>query len=406
MRADSGPPLEEGQAHPPRALPPVPSAIQDDVPLSLPKKKKSRTKSKLATASSEGLAEPVVSKQSESSEPPAAYPKEHPEAPIQRGQKKIRPPPELETSFTEKPSSPSFLRNENGVDVEPPAEGVIPKPRRKAKKTQPAELQYANELGVEDEDIIADEQRILEQHSRFTAPTGISQPVSKVFVEKSRRFHAADRSELIKTTENIDVSMDMKPSWTTQDVALSVNRAFRMIGLFSHGFLAGCAVWNVVVIYVLAGDELSDLSNLLQQYKPLAYPFQSLLYLLLALSTVSAFDRADFAKTSVAIRNFLALEPTALASFLYFAALILSLSQQMTSDRIHLYTPSVNGSLWAAEIEERFLQPWIIVNLVVALLVGLSWLFLSYRPSVDLSEELLFFSGVEENPDKGIQASS
>lgn len=360
MRADSGPPLEEGQAHPPRALPPVPSAIQDDVPLSLPKKKKSRTKSTL----------------------------------------------ELETSFTEKPSSPSFLRNENGVDVEPPAEGVIPKPRRKAKKTQPAELQYANELGVEDEDIIADEQRILEQHSRFTAPTGISQPVSKVFVEKSRRFHAADRSELIKTTENIDVSMDMKPSWTTQDVALSVNRAFRMIGLFSHGFLAGCAVWNVVVIYVLAGDELSDLSNLLQQYKPLAYPFQSLLYLLLALSTVSAFDRADFAKTSVAIRNFLALEPTALASFLYFAALILSLSQQMTSDRIHLYTPSVNGSLWAAEIEERFLQPWIIVNLVVALLVGLSWLFLSYRPSVDLSEELLFFSGVEENPDKGIQASS
>lgn len=64
-----------------------------------------------------------------------------------------------------------------------------------------------------------------------------------------------------------------------------------MIGLFSHGFLAGCAVWNVVVIYVLAGDQLSGLSNLLQQYKPLAYPFQSLLYLLLALSTVSACDR-------------------------------------------------------------------------------------------------------------------
>uniref|UniRef100_A0A8C2MII1 Transmembrane protein 237 n=1 Tax=Cricetulus griseus TaxID=10029 RepID=A0A8C2MII1_CRIGR len=404
---------------PPRALPPevlfqlflchscCSFCFIDDIPLSHPKKKKSRTKSTLATASLEGSAEPIVSKWSESSEPPAADLKEYPEAPVQRRQKKIRPPPELETSFAEKPSSsPSFLRNENGVNVEPPAEAVIPKPRRKAKKTQPAELQYADELGVEDEDIITDEQRTLEQHSRFTAPTGISQPVSKVFVEKSRRFHAADRSELIKTTENIDVSMDMKPSWTTRDVALSVHRAFRMIGLFSHGFLAGCAVWNIVVIYVLAGDELSDLSNLLQQYKHLAYPFQSLLYLLLALSTVSAFDRTDFAKTSVAIRNFLALEPTALASFLYFAALILSLSQQMTSDRIHLYAPSVNGSLWAAEIEERFLQPWIIVNLVVALLVGLSWLFLSYRPSVDLSEELMFFSDVEEYPDKGIQASS
>eukprot|EP00069_Balaena_mysticetus_P020796 bmy_02987T0 len=186
-------------------------------------------------------------------------------------------------------------------------------------------------------------------------------------------------------------------------------RKTKMIGLFSHGFLAGCAVWNIVVIYVLAGDKLSNLSNLLQQYKTLAYPFQSLLYLLLALSTVSAFDRIDFAKTSVAIRNFLALDPTALASFLYFTALILSLSQQMTSDRIHLYTPSsVNGSLWAEGVEEQVLQPWIVVNLVVALLVGLSWLFLSYRPGMDLSEELMFSSDVEEYPDKdkGIKASS
>lgn len=55
------------------------------------------------------------------------------------------------------------------------------------RKTQPAELHYANELGVEDEDIITDEQRTPEQHSRFTAPTGVSQPVGKVFVEKSRK---------------------------------------------------------------------------------------------------------------------------------------------------------------------------------------------------------------------------
>lgn len=39
-----------------------------------------------------------------------------------------------------------------------------------------------------------------------------------------------------------------------------------------------------------------------------------------------------------------------------------------------------------AGIEEQILQPWIVVNLVVALLVGLSWLFLSYRPGMDLSE--------------------
>nr|XP_027797844.1 transmembrane protein 237 [Marmota flaviventris] len=396
------------QVRPPRALPPAPSAVQDDVSQSRPKRKKSRTKATLASASLEGFDETVVHRSSEGIEPPTNELKEHPEAPVQRRQRKTRLPLELETSFTQKKTSnPSLLRNENGIDAEPAEEAVIPKPRRKTKKTQRAQLQYANELGVEDEDIITDEQTTSEQQSRFTAPTGISQPVGKVFVEKSRRFQAADRSELIKTTENIDVSMDMKPSWTTRDVALSVHRAFRMIGLFSHGFLAGCAVWNIVVIYVLAGDQLSDLSNLLQQYKTLAYPFQSLLYLLLALSTVSAFDRIDFAKTSVAIRNFFALDPTALASFLYLTALILSLSQQMTSDRIHLYTPSsVNGSLWAAGIEEQILQPWIVVNLVVALLVGLSWLFLSYRPGMDLSEELMFFSDVDEYPDTEIKASS
>ncbi|KAM5267091.1 transmembrane protein 237 isoform 3-T3 [Hipposideros larvatus] len=406
MRADSrlGP---EDHLRPPRALPPVPSAIQDDTPLSRPKKKKPRTKTTLASASLEGLVQTAARRPSEGSEPPDKEPIKHPEASVQRRQKK-RLPLELETAFTQKTSSPSLLPNENGIDVEPAEEPVIQKPRRKTKKTQPAELQYANELGVEDEDIITDEQSP-EQQSVFTAPTGVSQPVGKVFVEKSRRFQATNRSELIKTTEHIDVSMDVKPSWTTRDVALSVHRAFRMVGLFSHGFLAGCAVWNIVVIYVLAGDQLSNLSNLLQQYKTLAYPFQSLLYLLLALSTISAFDRIDFAKTSVAIRNFLALDPTALASFLYFTALILSLSQQMTSDRIHLYTPSsVNGSLWAAGIEEQVLQPWIVVNLVVALLVGLSWLFLSYRPGMDLSEELMFSSDVEEFPDKdkGIKASS
>ena len=64
-----------------------------------------------------------------------------------------------------------------------------------------------------------------------------------------------------------------------------------MIGLFAHGFLAGYAAWNVIVIYVLSGEQFSTLNNLLQQYHSLAYPSQSLLYLLLALSTVSAFDR-------------------------------------------------------------------------------------------------------------------
>lgn len=65
----------------------------------------------------------------------------------------------------------------------------------------------------------------------------------------------------------------------------------RVLGLYCHGFLAGYAVWNMVVVYVLAGQQLTAPSNLLEQYHGLAYPSQCTLYLLLAVSTVAAFDR-------------------------------------------------------------------------------------------------------------------
>ncbi|EPQ02699.1 MAGUK p55 subfamily member 4 [Myotis brandtii] len=367
---------------------------QDEVPLSRPKKKKPRTKTMLASASLEGLVQTAIHRPSESSEPPTKELAEHPEAPVQRRQK-TRVPLELETAFTQETSSPSSLRNENGIDVEPAEEPVIKKPRRKTKKARPAELQYANELGVEDEDIITDERRSPEQQSVFTAPTGISQPVDKVFVEKSRRFQATDRSELIKTTENADVSMDTKPSWTTRDVALSVHRAFRIV-LTSLGQSVIC--WRELEVGILWGGRKQHPKVLTHFGITLSLKFLSNI---INSKKTFVFSRIDFAKTSVAIRNFLALDPTAFASFLYFAALVLSLSQQMTSDRIHLYTPSsVNGSLWAAGNEEQVLQPWILVNLAVTILVGLSWLFLSYRPGMDLSEELMFSSEMEEFPNK------
>lgn len=55
------------------------------------------------------------------------------------------------------------------------------------RKTRPAES--ANELGVEEEDIIEEEQaKSSEQHHFvFSTPVSVSQPVSKVFVEKNRK---------------------------------------------------------------------------------------------------------------------------------------------------------------------------------------------------------------------------
>ncbi|XP_010290250.1 PREDICTED: transmembrane protein 237 [Phaethon lepturus] len=379
------------QVCPPRALPPVPSGNQDEIPLSRPKKRKPRGKTPL-----DGIVQAAVRRQSESSEPLTLEPHD---VPPQRKRKKKKVATDSETSFTQQ-NAASLFQNGNGMDVPEVEETVIRKQRKRTKKPRPAEIQCSSELEVEEEDIIEDEHRkSSDQQPVFAAPTGISQPVSKVFVEKNRRFQAADRAELIKTTENINVLMDVKASWTTRDVALSVHRSFRVMGLFAHGFLAGYAIWNIIVIYILAGNQLSTVSNLLEQYKTLAYPAQSLLYLLLSISTVSAFDRIDLAKASVALRSFLTLDPAAVASFLYFAALILSLSQQMTCDRINLYTPpSENGSIWTAGTEEEIVQPWVVVNLVVSILVGTSWIFLSYRPELDHSEELMFHAEIEEFP--------
>ncbi|XP_073502206.1 transmembrane protein 237 [Phyllobates terribilis] len=393
---------------------------------------------------------------------------------------------EAETAFTKQNLNASITQNGNDVDSQPSDEVIVRKPRRRGKKTRPAEHGFPNDLGVEEEDIIPDGQiKLAEQHPAFIVSSLTSQPVGKLFVEKnskfkymtilsqekrnykniprsssdmslratrnsvtleacslmltiitfipfkksaisvqqmSGKFQAADRSGIIKTTEHVDDFLDMKPTWGSMDVSLTVHRSFRMIGLFCSGFLSGYTVWNIVVIYLLSGSQLTSLPQLLEIYKGLAYPSQCFLYFLLAVSTVSAFDsfllptantsaiflvtRIDLASVSNAVRGLVTLDPSALASFLYFVALFLALSQQMTSDRINFYTPPTqNGSLWQEGTEREILQPWVVVNLVVTLLVGLAWLFLSCRPDLDHSEESIFIPEEEEYPDmeKGLK---
>ncbi|XP_061081957.1 transmembrane protein 237A-like isoform X1 [Conger conger] len=379
----------------PRALPPMPSQdTGDEMPPAKPKKKKSKKESNGVEDPEEaGMEMGVVSQgQSETREPMTPEPQE---LPPQRKKKKKKVQAAVDVEGD--PAGPSDLLNGDGAEPNTEAEEVPRKTKKKKKLKTANEVQCANELGVEDDDIITDAQAPIPQHSLFSAPLGQSQPVGKVFVERNRRFQAADRLDLGKPSDHADDLMEVKALWTTRDVAMRVHSSFRVIGLFSHGFLAGYAVWNIIVVYVLAGEQLSNLPNLLQQYHPLAYPAQSLLYLLLAISTVSAFDRVNLAKATMALRGFLTLDPAALASFLYFAALILSLSQQMTSDRINLY-PSANESLWPPGSEQQILQPWIVVNLVVALLVGLAWVFISTRPEMDYTEEFLMAMEVEEYP--------
>ncbi|KAM9820359.1 transmembrane protein 237A-like [Neosynchiropus ocellatus] len=288
------------------------------------------------------------------------------------------------------------LVNEDGAEQNTDGEEVPKKPKKK-KKLRPVESQLPDELAVEEDDIITDVPLSKPQHSLFTAPQGQSQPVGKVFVEKSKRFQAAERSDWRKTSiqmDNITDFQHVQPLWTTRDVSVRLHAGFRVFGLYCHGFLAGYAVWNTVTVYMLAGRQLTALSNLLEQYHSLAYPFQSLLYMLLAISTVATFDRVNLAKGSMALQGFVTLDPVALASFFYFSALILSLSQQMTSDRINLY-PTQNATLWPPGSEHQILHPWVTVNLVVALLVGLAWVFIATRPETDYTQGYLMTMEIE-----------
>ncbi|XP_061697706.1 transmembrane protein 237A isoform X1 [Syngnathoides biaculeatus] len=313
-------------------------------------------------------------------------------APQKKKKKKRMPTSDQQV---ERADTPNGNTGEAAVDEEEATVAVCRKTKRKrkAKATEP----HSDDLGAEDDDIVMDAPSPIPQHSLFSAPQGHSQSVGRVFVERNRRFQA-ERVEQFRHPEQVDDYMEPRQmTWTTRDVAIKVHSCFRVVGLFCHGFLSGYAVWNTSVVYVLAGEHASTLANLLQQYHSLAYSAQSLLYLLLAISTVSAFDRVNLAKASMALRGFVTLDPAAVASFLYFIALILSLSQQMTSDRIHLY-PTANNTLWPPGSEEQILRPWMVVNLVVALLVGLAWAVISTRPGVDHTEEFLMSMEVESYP--------
>ncbi|KAG7251683.1 hypothetical protein CRUP_015548, partial [Coryphaenoides rupestris] len=235
------------------------------------------------------------------------------------------------------------LVNGDGLDGHATdAQETVKKPKKK-KKSKMADAQLPTDLELEEDDIITDAlpPLPLSQQALFSAPL--------------ERFHAADRCDTRVSGGSVggdhhhhgndDFSDPHRhhppPSyWTTRDVALRVHGGFRMVGLFSHGFLAGYAVWNMVVVYVLAGKNLTATSDLLAQYHALAYPAQSLSYLLLAISTVAAFDRSP-------------------------------------------------GK------ESEILHPWVTVNLVVAVLVGLAWLFISTRPETDYTEGYLMSMEIE-----------
>uniref|UniRef100_A0A8C4NFI3 Uncharacterized protein n=1 Tax=Eptatretus burgeri TaxID=7764 RepID=A0A8C4NFI3_EPTBU len=93
--------------------------------------------------------------------------------------------------------------------------------------------------------------------------------------------------------------MPNKPTATRDTVLHQRDAVFHSLGLFCGGLLAGVALWDVVLLCVTAGPRLSNLGRLYSLYQLLAAPSQALFSILLAVCTVSAFDRYCQAKIRV-----------------------------------------------------------------------------------------------------------
>ena len=79
-----------------------------------------------------------------------------------------------------------------------------------------------------------------------------SQHSDKVFLEKDSGFRSTSQRKLATNlTGNQIQNPDLqKPTKTPLDVSLESQRVFRSIGIFCHGFLAGLAFWQLIMVCI------------------------------------------------------------------------------------------------------------------------------------------------------------
>ncbi|XP_032807424.2 uncharacterized protein LOC116941003 isoform X1 [Petromyzon marinus] len=208
-----------------------------------------------------------------------------------------------------------------------------------------------------------------------------------------------------KSTQVNGLSMDEMPDIRfysdTASVAFGADRGFRGLATFSHGFLAGFALWNTVLVSTLSWEPFPFI---LRFYQPLAYPAQALYYMLLAICMVSALDRAEFARPQKFFRGMFTMDTSAWLCIVYCLSLLMMLSQAMTNDRICMYQPPADTALgttehlplflWDEDSERTHLESWRTLILVTAILVLLAWFTISVSPSTETTEEMLFGSEI------------
>ncbi|XP_033104800.1 transmembrane protein 237-like isoform X2 [Anneissia japonica] len=297
------------------------------------------------------------------------------------------------------------------------AGGRVGKPKRKKTPKLPGsgeddyladgEGMSTIEFLVSAEDIVT-EDRTADANQPISATTLPSQPIPRLFMERKDGFKSEDKAKMAKRRQKEEMPQPMT-SKTTTEVAIATHKASLTLSLYCHGLLAGFALWQCIVVYSLSQD-ISTLplvngdKSFLIHYSSLAQPTVTIYYLLLALCTVSVFDRFDIARPDKKLfRALLTFKSGAIAILLYFLALVFNVGLAAVDDRISLFTVSgeevdfcveseYEDPLWPEDDIEKRLSAWRSVNLVRALLSMFGWLLLALAPTTDFTTEHLYDS--------------
>ncbi|XP_071942574.1 transmembrane protein 237-like [Antedon mediterranea] len=260
------------------------------------------------------------------------------------------------------------------------------------------------EFLVSAEDIVT-EDKTTDSNQPITAATLPSQPIPRLFMERKDGFKSEDKAKMAKRRQKEEMPQPIT-SKTTTEVAIAAHKMSLTLSLYCHGLLAGFALWQCIVVYSLSQgyDSLpidGDTSFLIH-YSSLAQPTSTIYYLLLALCTVSIFDRFDVARPDKKLfRALLTFKSGAIAILLYFLALIFNVALAAVDDRISLFTVTDvdfcdpqdhEDTLWPPDDIESRLSAWRGVNLVRALLSMFGWLLIALAPMTDFTTEHLYDS--------------
>lgn len=308
----------------------------------------------------------------------------------------------------------NFDADGNPVKQMTPRPTLVGKGKRK-KKSRPllsGDENYHADVETQSVDLMVSNEDVLTEDAK-TEPTNTnsvsilpSQPVGRLFMERKSDFTTEDKNRVAKQREQklqAKSNLPQETKATTTQTALASHRAFLACCLFSHGLLAGYALLQCIVIFVLSSQlpnsNTSGMVQFLEQYGRLALSVSSIFYLLIAICTVSVFDRFDIGRPDRKFfRGLVTFQTGAVSTLVYLICLVFSVSITAIDDRIGLYLKTEipycdncleSDSLWDDEDANSRLTTWKVINVIRAAGAILGWLIVTLNPQTDYTSSHL-----------------